>query len=513
MLLNPTVVDDHDDSSLGEISDDRPHEQRAVKPRPARRLNHAFKYLYRHDIPAEIQAMDPLTYLQDYAGYTQEQVISMNQTFPPLLTLSVPRQLHPKLRFLQETLQVESSSDRVQATSLVDERNQQLSMLPPQYFGARLERILAPRHAFLMHYNLTHGLELVSDANKWQAFLLAARKAKRFAALCQSWQSSKHSITSKQVEAFDALFGRGLMAAARNELVQHNNTWPLQYVDVTAARMMDLLIRHGANPKQLDFRGVSLLHWAAGTGHLEAVQVLLAWQARENERIKTSSTTNCTTSQQQTDRLDIFHTVTQRDGATVLHWAAAGAKAREFGCGGHVHVCQYLLEHVDSGRRKEYVNLLTKDGNSALMWAAWSGTLETVKLLVRHRARSDHANRNGCTVAHWAASGGNVEVCKYLFHTVGVDFTVGNHGGNTPLTHAVAFGRSEVVKWLREEVLKGSAEDDETAFNLAQDFVHWTDGDERRQQVLKLFQDWYSFDDAGDAGAEVLDEEDDDIFY
>jgi 26S proteasome non-ATPase regulatory subunit 10 len=99
---------------------------------------------------------------------------------------------------------------------------------------------------------------------------------------------------------------------------------------------------------------------------------------------------------------------------------------------------------------KELVNQQTKDGNSPLMWAAWSSSLDTVKLMVRYRARWDLSNRNGCTVAHWAASGGNLEVCKYLAEVVGVDFFVPNHGGNTPLTHAVAFGRLDVVQWLRE---------------------------------------------------------------
>ena len=426
--LNVNVTD-----SNGRV---RPYDQRVDAPRPARRLNHVFKHLYRHDIPKSIQSMDPMTYLQEYAGYTKDQVLVMNQSFPPLLTLSVPRQLHPKLRFLRETLHCErsitDSTSTITKTSL--HSNTTLSILPPQYFGARLERVLAPRHAFLVYANLTHGYELVSDPSKWNDFLRAVRKPKMFAALCQSWhratgpdmlrRKESTTITVKQIEAFDALFGRGLMAAARNELVQPNNTWPLQYINMTASTMIALLIQHGANPWQYDHRGVSLLHWAAGTGHLDAIPILLEHgnqpTTKQSHVPKRSS-------------LHVFDTRTLRDGATALHWAAAGAKARAFGCGGHVHVCRFLLDQVPTRQRKEYVNTLTKDGNSALMWAAWSGTLETVKLLVRHRASTDHVNRNGCSVAHWAASGGDLAVCQYLYDTVGVDFSMPNHGDNTPV--------------------------------------------------------------------------------
>jgi hypothetical protein len=58
---------------------------------------------------------------------------------------------------------------------------------------------------------------------------------------------------------------------------------------------------------------------------------------------------------------------------------------------------------------------------------------------------------------------------------VGVDFFVPNHGGNTPLTHAVAFGRVEVVRWLREVAVDTSNEDNDIlAAQLAEDFVEWS---------------------------------------
>jgi ankyrin repeat protein len=351
----------------------------------------------------------------------------------------------------------------------------------PQVFGVRLEQTFAPRHAFLVYRKLPHGIELMKQADfgnntLWEDFILSCRTTKRFVALCQAWQQRycmdenpiPKQITAKQVEAFDALFSRGIMAAARNELVQYNNTWPLDYVDITPSELIGLLIQHGADPRERDVRGVTLLHWAAGTGNLDALIELSNYIA--------------------------INVTTNRDGATLLHWAAAGVNSREFGIGGHPAVCEYLLAQFDSSKqRREYLNQKTKDGNSAVMWAAWSGTIDIVKLLVRNRASLEGANRNGCTVAHWAASGGNLEVCRYLYETCRVDFTAANNGGNSPLTHAVAFGRASVVDWLSKEVCSNVK--DENALQLAHDFVTWADGDSHRRHILDSLYERDLYDD------------------
>ena len=444
------------------LVDDRPHEQRATRPRTARRLNHSFRYLYRHDDDSHnhthVAHLTPLEFLVTYGGYTETQVLEMNKTFPPLLDLDVQRHLWSKLRFLQDTIGVQEQEHDV------------LNAIPPQYFGARLERTIAPRHAFLIHHQLPHGrklLERSSDQTTMlQDFLVSCRQPKHFCALCNSWKRDEQPrITAKQIEAFDVLFQRGLMAAARNELCQHNNTWPLQHVNITSAEITCLLLQHGANPMELDARGVSLLHWAAGCGNLHVVKVLLPYFPEG------------------------AFTKAERDGATPFHWAAAGAKAREFGCGGHIDVCRYLMEQLDRKQVKRLINTVTKDGNSILMWASWSGTLDVVKLLVRNRADALLSNRNGCTVAHWAASGGNLQVCQYLAETVGVDFTEPNYGGNTPLAHAVAFGRTNVVEWLRNDIC--ADENDAMAAELAAKFAGWKEGDFNRKEIVKLFfDDW-----------------------
>lgn len=447
------------------IEDNRPHEQRTNGPRMARRLNHGFRHLYRHDA-TQFNNMTSFEYLRRY--FEEDEIHRMQTQFPPLLGLNVSRHLHPKMRFLHETMGIAKTSKMMKS-------------IPPQFFGARLERIIAPRHAFLVHQNLTHGKALVENPEMWQEFLVSCRTTKRFCALCNKWlkeqctgSGRQEFVTSKKIEAFDALFGRGILAAARNEVCQWNNTWPLQHVNISSAELIELALQHGANPLERDNRGSTLLHWAAGTGNLEAIKVLLPYFSSKGI----------------TER-------TERDGATPLHWAAAGASSKEFGTGGQTEVCRYLLSMCGAPHSpqsnittKELVNQLTKDGNSPLMWASWSGTLETVKLMVRTRADPKVVNRNGCTVAHWAASGGNLEVCKYLADVVEVDFFAPNHGGNTPLSHAVAFGRLDVTRWLREKAVGGCG-NDTVAAALAEDFFVWTDGDERRKQILKLFQDEY----------------------
>ena len=80
--------------------------------------------------------------------------------------------------------------------------------IPSQYFGARLEKTIAPRHAFLVYNNLPNGLSLLrreeeltsSNSTRYdnqrtttrlQEFLLSCRKTKRFSALCNQWRKEE----------------------------------------------------------------------------------------------------------------------------------------------------------------------------------------------------------------------------------------------------------------------------------------------------------------------------------
>jgi len=320
----------------------------------------------------------------------------------------------------------------------------------------------------------------------------------------------------------------------RQQDVQNNNNHHHPAVTVTNGEMMDLLITHGANPLETDVRDISLLHWAAGCGNLNALEVLA--QAAFPPITTTTNTTTATTGEGGGGIVKAAMQLrAERDGASILHWAAAGANPKEFGCGGHIDVCRAILSphrHCATDNTSDLnnttttttinttttttttnlVNAQTKDGNSVVMWAAWSGSLDVVQLLFHHyHADVLVRNRNGCTIAHWAASGGNLDVCRYLSEVGCVEFEdVVNDAGNSPLDHAVAYGRVDVVRWILGRMkeqgrsVKGggvvesgdsssssSSSSSSRAYDLALNFVEWDSGGDgkQRRKVFDLFSD------------------------
>jgi ankyrin repeat protein len=552
------------DTSSTTTIDRRPHEQRVSAPRKARRLNHPFQHLYRHadptfddnewndeggiqhpneitefywneimtqssqfaQLPIDVEtSLSASHYLHVYGGYSLHEIVQLHKTFPPLLEIDVGRHLRPKMRFLKDCLGGGVASiDSKSSIQVLDPKLK--SLLPASIWGARFERTIAPRHAFLVHLGLPFGRMLWDDATNdvggssslLEEFLLMHRKPKQFAAMCNDWRKKYGAsnidnnlpITSEQVVAFDKLFQRGILSAARDDSnyvypdydsndATNKNKPPslLDTANVTSAQLVTYLIQHGANAYETDVRGASLFHWAAGCGNLEGLKELVDCC---NKR-KAGSESNSQLSSPGYSAALLWKA--SRDDAIPFHWAAAGAGPKEFGTGGHVDVCNYLLSICSQAEQqsiitqRKLINARTKDGNSVLMWSAWSGSLDIVKLLVRNRAETEVSNRNGCTVAHWASSGGDLAVCKYLATMANVNFDVENYAGNTCLSHAVAYNRGSVAQWLRDEMRVEDAGNN--AENLAMDFVNWGESglgliseeeQGERKKIYELFKDW-----------------------
>ena len=100
------------------------------------------------------------------------------------------------------------------------------------------------------------------------------------------------------------------------------------------------------------------------------------------------------------------------------------------------------------------------------MWASWASpspsldncnmddgnNLAIIELLVMHGADPHAKDNKGRSAAHWAAAAGNINVCRYLHESLGVDFNLGDDNDITPLDYANSFNRRDVLELLDSTV-------------------------------------------------------------
>jgi ankyrin repeat protein len=126
------------------------------------------------------------------------------------------------------------------------------------------------------------------------------------------------------------------------------------------------------------------------------------------------------------------------DGKTALMWAAAE---------GHVDVVDYLLCSQDID-----IDAKTAKRETALDAACLKGRLEIARLLVAAGARvnSEAINEWGALVS--AASGGHLQVVKYLVEEAGADVRWADCNGRTALNMAADKGHGDVAEYLYEAI-------------------------------------------------------------
>ena len=79
---------------------------------------------------------------------------------------------------------------------------------------------------------------------------------------------------------------------------------------------------------------------------------------------------------------------------------------------GHVDIAQLLTSYQCD------LNAVCKNGDTALHFAAYGGSIETVKLLIKKGALLNQPNQDMLTPIHEAAMKGHIEVVKYLINNV-----------------------------------------------------------------------------------------------
>ena len=368
----------------------------------------------------------------------------------------------PRLRFARELLS--ANSDVLQELICEEAR----------FWSLPLSKTLLPRHAFLRARGLPHGSHLLRDhRHGLRQLLLRPQSDAQFASAVANLSSPgvRPSELCLDFTSFASRFRKGGFDAAR----------------AGDTAVLEALLAHGWCARTArDKRGASALHYAAGHGHVECCALLCAAGLEVDDRAHDGATplhwavAGITSRGNARDRA---HDGAPRDGARdgARQWRD-GAGPHGFGTGGHVGMVKWLV-----GRGAD-VGAQTVDGNSILHWGAWAGTLEVLMWLTDHirqlrresagcmhgggasttsdgssslsgaspsklgkETTSDslcvHAfNRNGCSAAHWAASGGGLTVCQWLAEELELDFSLPNLEGNTPLTKAIEHGREEIVR-------------------------------------------------------------------
>lgn len=230
------------------------------------------------------------------------------------------------------------------------------------------------------------------------------------------------------------LIGRGANVDAQTDL----GVTPLYLAsEIASVEMVQRLLAAGANPNIAAATGVSPLMLASRAGATAAVRSLLTHKAAPNARDKSS-------------------------GQTALMWGAAH---------GHADIVRALAEsggdvHARSIVGKKYINRggpeggsdaeelaraasgmrawVETGGNTALMFAARSGSIECAKALLAHGANVNDvgADRNSALVV--AAHSGHGALAEFLLEN-GADANA-NGAGYTVLHAAVLRGDASLVR-------------------------------------------------------------------
>lgn len=359
-----TIGQSADPSPINVISsaDPLPMSDTSAQRRPRRRKQkpQVFKHLFRHneDISVDcwLRCAEPREFLLS-CGYTEAEIDKMSQVYPQLLSLDVHSQLAPKMQFIVHTLgggdgdlvwaeeeifhneEEECDTKDINSPHNLRISDNAKSYIPPEFFGARLERHVGPRHAYLQHFGLPSGHELlIANGKRLKQFLGACNAPPtEFAMLAIKWAADLQRVmgessifgaavhSASRVEQFEEAFRGGLLTAAKCE---REDLYAA--LGSTSGQFVELLLSHGANHLEPDRHGASPLSWACGRGNLEAVKALLESKSQSYHDLA------CPEAEV------ILSTQNPKDGATPLHWAACGIDDNKFGSGGE---SKYLGTH------------------------------------------------------------------------------------------------------------------------------------------------------------------------
>ncbi len=221
--------------------------------------------------------------------------------------------------------------------------------------------------------------------------------------------------------------------------------------------IMQLLLKHGADPNAFDRKWDMPLHLAARRGHIEVVRLLLKYGADPNfENFK-----GFTPLYEATEGEEFIGGIILVEHE-VEHEADPEAIKREQ-IALIVALIALLLEH---GADPEAIN--GEEELTALHMVVKKGLLEVVELFLKRGMNPNVRDAMGNTPLHYAVGEGEIEVVKTLLK-YGANVNIMNDFRQTPLHIAAEEGYIEIAKLLLDHGAdaNASAEKNETPLHVA----------------------------------------------
>jgi ankyrin repeat protein len=147
-------------------------------------------------------------------------------------------------------------------------------------------------------------------------------------------------------------------------------------------------------------------------------------------------------------REDINVNKGDESGWTPIFWAAGG---------NHAEMVRLLLSHEHAD-----INHKDKNGRNVLSWAAAEGCLDSVKVLIKYKELEvDSIDREGRSAFSHACGTGQLDIVTFLRRKRSVDISKADANGRTPLSWACAGSHYKVVQYLLKHDSKVDQPDDD----------------------------------------------------
>ena len=241
--------------------------------------------------------------------------------------------------------------------------------------------------------------------------------------------------TRAEEEARAALAERGISFTGAS-FIEWAGTGDLSVVE---------LFVEGGMPVDAAFGGWTALHEAARNGHLSVVQYLIDQGA--SFWIQTESGSSVRDLALQGGHTDLVEYLPRASRAE-LDRRGIAFTADAFLDAAQLDKLDVVVLFVGAGMS---VNARTRDGYTALHYAAAGGHLSVVEFLVGSGASVAFATRFGSTALHVAASWGHLDVVQFVVQFLvgsGADVHARDNWGRTALHEAARDGHLDVVEFL-----------------------------------------------------------------